>query len=70
VGDELVAVVYADSAQPGCVITDTDLALLQAFGERAALWIAARRGLEELSRLAPDRIAWPQVLQAQGLAPA
>jgi hypothetical protein len=44
--------------------------LLQAFGERAALWIAARRGLDELARLAPDRIAWPQVLQAQGLAPA
>jgi GAF domain-containing protein len=70
VGDATVALVYADSARPGCVITATDLELLQAFGERAALWIAAHRDLAELSRLAPDRMAWPQVLEAQGLAPA
>ena len=70
VGPETVALVYADSSRAGCVITDTDLEMLQAFGERAALWIAARRGLEDLSRLAPGRTAWPDVLRAQGLAPA
>ena len=69
-GEELVALAYADSARPGCVITGTDLELLQAFGERAALYIAARRGMDELARLAPDRLAWPRVLEAQGLAPA
>ena len=67
---ENVGLVYADSARPGCVITATDLDLLQAFAERAALWISARRGLEQLSMLAPDGVAWPRVLQAQGLASA
>lgn len=67
---ETVALVYADSARPGCVITATDLDLLQAFAERAALWIGARRGLEELAMLAPGRMAWPRVLEAQGLASA
>ena len=61
---------YADSARPGSVVTATDLELLHAFGERAALWIAAHRDLEAMSRLAPDRMAWPQVLEAQGLAHA
>jgi GAF domain/FHA domain len=70
VGAETVALVYADSARPGSVITGTDLELLQAFGERAALWISARRGLDDIARLAPGRIAWPDVVRAQGLAPA
>jgi hypothetical protein len=70
VGEDTVALVYADSARAGCVITAMDLELLMAFGERAALWIAAHRGLDELARLAPGRTAWPDVLRAQGLAPA
>lgn len=70
VGDDTVALVYADSSRPGCVITAMDLELLMAFGERAALWIAAHRGLDELARLAPGRTAWPDVLRAQGLAAA
>ena len=70
VGEDTVALVYADSARPGCVITAMDLELLLAFGERAALWIAAHRGLDQLARLAPGRTAWPDVLRAQGLAPA
>jgi hypothetical protein len=67
---ETVAVVYADSSRPGALITASDLELLEAFGERAAVWIAAHRGLEELARLAPGRIGWNEVLDAQGLAPA
>lgn len=67
---ETVAVVYADSSRPGALITASDLELLEAFGERAAVWIAAHRGLEELARLAPDRLSWNEVLDAQGLAPA
>lgn len=67
---EIVALVYADSSRPGAVITGADLELLEAFGERAAVWIAAHRGLEELGRLAADRLGWDEVLDAHGMAPA
>jgi GAF domain-containing protein len=49
--DAILGVVYADSRKPGAAITDLDLALLEAFSERAALWIAARRGAEQLGSI-------------------
>jgi pSer/pThr/pTyr-binding forkhead associated (FHA) protein len=67
---ETLGLVYADSRRPGSLITSLDLDLLRVFAERAALWIAARRGMEELARLAPERPAWPDILQAQRLAAA
>jgi GAF domain-containing protein len=67
---ETLGLVYADSRRSGALITSTDLDLLRVFAERAALWIAARRGMEELARLAPERPAWPDILQAQRLAAA
>ena len=67
---ETLGLVYADSRRPGALITSLDLELLRVFAERAALWIAARRGMEELARLAPERPAWPEILQAQRLAAA
>ena len=42
-GDELLGVVYADSRSPGAVVTRLDLELLEAFAERATLWLAARQ---------------------------
>ena len=69
-GGEILGLVYADSRQPGSIITHLDLDLLRVFAERAALWIAARRGMEELARLAPERPAWSEILQAQRLAAA
>ena len=68
-GDTL-GLVYADSRRPGSLITSLDLDLLRVFAERAALWIAARRGMEELARLAPERPAWDDIVQAQRLAAA
>lgn len=69
-GGESLGLVYADSRRPGSLITHLDLDLLRVFAERAALWIAARRGMEELARLSPQRPAWPDILQAQRLAAA
>ena len=47
-----------------------DLDLLRVFAERAALWISARRGMEELARLSPQRPSWADIVQAQRLAAA
>jgi transcriptional regulator with GAF, ATPase, and Fis domain len=69
-GNDFLGVVYADSTRVGALITGMDLELLAAFAERAALWIAARRGLDALSRLTPSRTAWSEIVQAQQLASA
>lgn len=69
-GNECIGLAYADSSQPGALITTMDLDLLRAFSERAALWIAARRGLDALAALAPGRAGWAEILDAQQLAPA
>jgi len=42
-GASVLGAVYADRVRPGPAITTLDLELLEAFAERAALWIAARR---------------------------
>lgn len=64
-GGELLGLAYADSRQPGCVVTRLDLELLAAFAERAALWIAARRS-ESLLRAAAPALSWPVVAAAHG----
>jgi hypothetical protein len=69
-GGEVLGLVYADSRRAGALITALDLELLRVFAERAALWIAARRGMEQLARMAPEQPAWSDVLQAQRLAAA
>lgn len=62
VGDEVLGLVYADSREPGRAITALDLALLSAFAERAALWLAARRS--ELQLADASRAAWPRLTPA------
>ena len=69
-GGEILGLVYADSRRVGALITRMDLDLLRAFAERAALWIAARRGMDELAGLSPAGTPWAEVVQAQQLAPA
>jgi hypothetical protein len=61
---ELLAVAYADSRRPGAAISEIDLALLQAFGERAALWIAARRGADSAAQLAAHEGLWNEIAHA------
>lgn len=56
-GDELFGAAYADSRQPGAVVTRLDLELLEAFAGNAALWLAARRS--ELALAAHAARPWP-----------
>lgn len=53
-GDSVLGVVYADSRQPGALVTELDVELLQAFTGRAALWIAAHRDADSLRRMQLD----------------
>jgi GAF domain-containing protein len=65
-GGDIVGLIYADSRQVGAVITTMDMDLLRVFSERAALWIAARRGVAALSELLPPAApAWADFLNAQ-----
>ena len=47
-GPRALGAIYADRMRPGQAITTLDLELLEAFAERAALWIAARHATELL----------------------
>lgn len=53
-GASVLGAVYADRVRPGPAITTLDLELLEAFAERAALWIAARRASKQLDSQASD----------------
>jgi hypothetical protein len=61
-----LGLLYIDSRRPGAPISEFELQLLDAFVERAALWIAARRGAAALDEL----LAWRDVLSAQQMAAA
>ena len=63
-GNDVLALVYADTRRPMAVISQTDLELLEAFGERAALWIAAKRATASLDRLAANAPAWQDLAHA------
>jgi hypothetical protein len=66
-----LGLLYADSRKPGAPISDFELQLLDAFVERATLWIAARRGAAALDHLlAAPALAWRDVLSAQQMAAA
>lgn len=56
-GARALGAIYADRARPGPPITTLDLALLDAFAERAALWLAARQATDMLDARAADRQA-------------
>lgn len=69
-GDQNLGLLYADSSRLGTVITSTDLELLRAFAERAALWVAASRDFEEISRLSFAQPTWSDIVETQRLASA
>lgn len=48
-GDHPFGAIYADRSGPGAAITTLDLELLQAFAERAALYIVARQASDALA---------------------
>lgn len=57
--------IYADRTRPGPPLTTLDQELLEAFAERAALWIAARRASELLA--VPSQAAqhdWARIVAA------
>lgn len=56
-GDRALGAIYADRRGPGPAVTALDLELLQAFTERAALYIATRRASDALAADAVPR--WP-----------
>jgi len=55
--------VYADRNSPGAAITTLDVELLQAFVERAALWLSAHAASAALA-LPPRALHWSDVLAA------
>lgn len=54
--------IYADRTTPGAAITGLDLELLQAFADRAALYIVARQASDALGGTALPR--WPAAASA------
>ncbi len=66
-GDRAIGAVYADRTRAGPPVTALDLDLLDAFVERAALWICARRATDALA-MQPDTFApWRHVVQAHAV---
>ena len=64
-GDAALGAIYADRVQPGPPITSLDLELLEAFVERAAVWLSARRAsrmLAEAVPVAPSTPHWSSIL--------
>lgn len=67
-GQSTLGAIYADRIRSGPAITDLDLELLEAFTERAALWISARRASALLDGAdAPD---WDRIVAAHAADPA
>lgn len=57
-GDEAIGALYADRVRSGPPITALDLELLEAFAERAALWVAARRATDFLRDAGAGALDW------------
>lgn len=73
-GEHTLGAIYADRTQIGAPITTLDQALLEAFAERAALWIAARRTSDLLALHAArddaPALEWSDIVSAHGGAVA
>ena len=67
-GAETIGALYADRVHPGPPISALDLELLEAFAERAALWISIRRTTEALQLLDPVAPQWHQIIGGSSLA--
>jgi GAF domain-containing protein len=60
-GDEAMGVIYADRVHVGPPISTLDLELLEAFSERASLWLAARRTRDWLDGETPGA-HWSEIV--------
>lgn len=71
--EQVLGAIYADRTGPGAPITTLDQELLEAFAERAALWLAAHSDSALLAQLpagSQDGVDWSGVLAAHaGRAP-
>ncbi|MFZ5656824.1 MAG: FHA domain-containing protein [Pseudomonadota bacterium] len=66
-GPRLLGAIYADRREAGTPLTTLDLELLQAFAERCALWIAARREADGGPPPPPPEAEdWPALLAGHG----
>lgn len=63
-GDRAIGAVYADRTHGGPPVTSLDLDLLEAFVERAALWICARRASDILSTQPDTSAQWSRLVAA------
>lgn len=66
-GERALGAIYADRVRPGSPITMLDQELLEAFAERAALWLVARRATELLDAHAAadlDARRWDGIVAA------
>lgn len=63
-GERTIGAIYADRTTAGPAITRLDLELLEAFAERAAVYIAARRAGDVLAAAASPRWA-PAIAEAR-----
>ena len=61
-GAEIIGALYADRVHAGPPITALDLELLEAFSERAALWISVRRASDALRLLDPVAPEWHRIV--------
>lgn len=70
-GDAVIGTIYADRTRPGAPLTTLDQALLEAFAERAALWVAARQAAAQLDMVPPSpaATAWQGIVAAHGMGP-
>lgn len=61
-GATTIGALYADRVDAGRPITALDLELLEAFAERAALWISVRRASDALRLLDPSAPDWHRIV--------
>ncbi len=61
-GAETIGALYADRVHDGPPITSLDLELLEAFAERASLWISVRRASDALRLLDPVAPEWHRIV--------
>jgi len=65
-GEQRLGAIYADRTHAGPAITTLDLALLEAFAERASLWLAAHAATRWLDRehAGAQSAPWSRILAA------
>lgn len=67
-GGDVLGVIYVDRVRPGPAITTLDLDLLEAFVERAALWLSARRARARLDTPSGEPLDWSRIITAHRAA--